>query len=56
MKRKDQVKYGRIGGSKTGPTKKRGTSEYYAALAAKRWAKISTNTDEIPLAQKPCVD
>ncbi len=49
MKRKDQVKYGRIGGSKTGPTKVRGTPEYYAALAAKRWGK----KDKIPLAQKP---
>ena len=33
------VEAGSRGGSKTGETKRRGDSAYYAALVAKRWEK-----------------
>lgn len=36
MKRADFVKTGAIGGSKKGPTKVRGNSDYYRALRARR--------------------
>lgn len=37
MNRKQQAAYGRIGGSKTGPTKRRDVD--YSALAKLRWEK-----------------
>lgn len=37
MDKRKQAKYGRIGGSKTGPTKRRNVD--YAELARKSWEK-----------------
>ena len=42
MNKQDQAKYGRIGGSKTGPTKAR-SSEQARAAATVRWARWRQN-------------